>query len=43
VLARGAERPRLGLSSVERELDVPASWRVAWSAAVELLRLRERQ
>lgn len=43
VLARGAERTRLGRGGVEREVDVAATWRVPWLAAVELVRLQQEQ
>lgn len=43
VLARGAERTRLGRSGVEREVDVAATRRASWLAAVELVRLHQER
>ncbi|MBI5105801.1 MAG: CGNR zinc finger domain-containing protein [Solirubrobacterales bacterium] len=42
VLARGAERVRLGPDGPVREVDVAETWRVPWQAATELVALRER-
>lgn len=39
VLARGAERIRLDAGGVRRELEVAPTWRAAWVAASELVRL----
>lgn len=41
VLARGAERTRIGHGGVEREADVSPTWLAPWRAAMELVHLYE--